>query len=99
MATSSLPCFPTTLTDVILTERAPTRTGAYCPALLACRLGFRSAAEAGIQGQRLGHDLIHVVVTIAAEPSDKRDIGQPIGEFPILPVKFGVFRAWNRVIG
>src|SRR5438477_9998755 len=51
------------------------------------RLGAIYAANARINGQRLGDHLIHIVVTISGQPADKMDSYGLIIQFLIIAVK------------
>ena len=61
--------------------------------------GAVQPADAGVNRERLGNDLIHVVVAISGETTDEVNAFGLIGQLLILSIDFGVFSPRNGIVG
>src|SRR5689334_1807132 len=62
-------------------------------------LGAPHARDACERGQRLGHDLIHVVVLVGAETTNEVHTGGLIGELLVLAIERRVFGTRDWIVG
>src|SRR3712207_5350525 len=51
-----------------------------------------------VHGERLSHDLIHVVVLVRRQAADELDLGRRVGELLVAPVDERVLRTRDRVV-
>jgi hypothetical protein len=63
-----------------------------------CRFRAFFTDDFSVLRQSLRDDLIHIVITVSRQSSDKMHVGHRIGESFVFRVKIGVFFARNRII-